>query len=426
MLTVLSNRVGDSAILLSIAAIIYKGRHNFIFMSGVDDIILLLIILASFTKRAQIPFSAWLPAAIAAPTPVSALVHSSTLVTAGVYLLLRFNFLIRGRSLLNICFVMGVMTLVMAGLAANFEMDLKKVIALSTLSQLGVIIIIIGLGLPTLAFFHLIMHALFKSTLFICAGFIIHNLYGRQESRLSMGFLNSSPIIISVFCCTNIALCGLPFMSGFYSKDLILEKFLSLPFSYLMIFFVFVGTGFTVSYTFRFIYNININKNKDSVCVISSDIKYVLIICSLVLFLLSIFSGFFYSWFFFYAREIITLWSFEKYFIGFVCFSFFFVFYLLSVSKYKKKYSNLLSWLSSNMIFMPFIRSFFLNKPFLRGSIIRLKIFDKGWVEFRGPLGLKKYFISVSGYSQLIQLVLSVNFYFLRAFFFVLVMFFMF
>ena len=202
---------------------------------------------------------------------------------------------------------MGVMTLVMAGLAANFEMDLKKVIALSTLSQLGVIIIIIGLGLPTLAFFHLIMHALFKSTLFICAGFIIHNLYGRQESRLSMGFLNSSPIIISVFCCTNIALCGLPFMSGFYSKDLILEKFLSLPFSYLMIFFVFVGTGFTVSYTFRFIYNININKNKDSVCVISSDIKYVLIICSLVLFLLSIFSGFFYSWFFFYAREIITL-----------------------------------------------------------------------------------------------------------------------
>src|SRR3982751_667902 len=135
--------------------------------------IIALVILAAITKSAQIPFSAWLPAAIAAPTPVSSLVHSSTLVTAGVYLLIRFHELIQVNSFL---LLFSVITIFISGVGANFEIDLKKIIALSTLSQLGVIIIILSLGIYELSYFHLITHALFKSLLFLCAGVYIHSM----------------------------------------------------------------------------------------------------------------------------------------------------------------------------------------------------------------------------------------------------------
>jgi len=127
MLTILSNRVGDVAILLRISWLLNYGSWRFFYLqlmggSGLG-FILIIVILAAITRSAQIPFSAWLPAAIAAPTPVSALVHSSTLVTAGVYLIIRFNFLLGINSFL---FYLGALTIFMSGLGANFEMDLKK------------------------------------------------------------------------------------------------------------------------------------------------------------------------------------------------------------------------------------------------------------------------------------------------------------
>lgn len=131
------------------------------------------------------PFSAWLPAAMAAPTPVSSLVHSSTLVTAGVYLLFRFFPSLRQYPNFEVSiFYVGVITCTIAGLSAIYENDLKKIIALSTLSQLGVMIIALGLGQPLLAFFHLVTHALFKALLFICAGTIIHRKQNNQDIRL--------------------------------------------------------------------------------------------------------------------------------------------------------------------------------------------------------------------------------------------------
>jgi len=149
------------------------------------------ITIAAITKRAQIPFSAWLPAAIAAPTPVSSLVHSSTLVTAGVYLLIRFRFLIYiNRFLLYI----GVLTILIAGASANFECDLKKIIALSTLRQLGLIVIVIGLGLRDLSFFHLITHAIFKSLLFLCAGVFIHSYGEIQDIRFISSLIKGLPV----------------------------------------------------------------------------------------------------------------------------------------------------------------------------------------------------------------------------------------
>ncbi|GLH05856.1 NADH-ubiquinone oxidoreductase chain 5 [Gryllus bimaculatus] len=167
------------------------------------------VILAAVTKRAQIPFSSWLPAATAAPTPVSALVHSSTLVTAGVYLLIRFGIIIEMYSMNDFILFIGCLTIFMSGLGANFEFDLKKIIALSTLSQLGLIIRrTIGLAL-----------------LFICAGVIILGINDLQDIRGMRGIVNQIPLTSICFIVSNLALCGIPFLSGFYSKVKINKKF---------------------------------------------------------------------------------------------------------------------------------------------------------------------------------------------------------
>ena len=146
---------------------------------------LFLITLGACTKRAQFPFSAWLPAAIAAPTPVSALVHSSTLVTAGVYLLFRFSPLFRETWVRACLCATGSITMVLAGMRALEETDSKKIVALSTLRQLGLIIIRLGVGGAFIAFFHLLSHAFFKALLFIVVGNIIHLSLRYQDLRKS-------------------------------------------------------------------------------------------------------------------------------------------------------------------------------------------------------------------------------------------------
>jgi len=195
-----------------------------------------------------------LPAAIAAPTPVSALVHSSTLVTAGIYLLIRFNALFIDTYFIKFILLVGGLTIFMAGVSANFEFDLKKIIALSTLSQLGLIIRILGIGFFQLAFFHLLIHALFKALLFLCAGSIIHNIDNSQDIREIGGLINFMPFTISCFNIANLALCGIPFLAGFYSKDLILEVSIIYPLRYLSYVFYFFSTGLTVSYSFRLVF----------------------------------------------------------------------------------------------------------------------------------------------------------------------------
>jgi len=210
-----------------------------------------LVVLAAITKRAQIPFSAWLPAAMAAPTPVSALVHSSTLVTAGVYLLIRFNYML---GLSNFLFYIGVFTIFMSGLGANLETDLKKIIALSTLSQLGLIIITLGLGMVEFSFFHLITHAMFKSLLFLCAGVFIHSMGDTQDIRHLGGAIVGCPLTSFYFIISSIALCGFPFFSGFYSKDFILEIYFIGGFNIFTFTFIILATFFTLTYSVRLIY----------------------------------------------------------------------------------------------------------------------------------------------------------------------------
>lgn len=193
--------------------------------------------------------------AIAAPTPVSALVHSSTLVTAGVYLLFRFNrFLVMSEIRKFLLLYISVFTIFMAGLIANFEMDLKKIIALSTLSQLGLIIITLRLGMKFLAFYHLLTHAVFKSLLFMCAGIIIHFIDNNQDIRF-YGKLNEFiPFTIMRFYISRLALIGFPFLAGFYSKDLIIEIIYIVKLNLFVLGFIIMSVMLTVSYSLRLIY----------------------------------------------------------------------------------------------------------------------------------------------------------------------------
>ena len=252
MLTALTNRLGDIFILIFIGINCSPGIFNIVAHSSctrLDYGWVVLIMLAAITKRAQIPFSAWLPAAIAAPTPVSALVHSSTLVTAGVYLLLRFNLLLCNNMF--VILMLGCITMVMAGVSGLTESDMKKIIALSTLSQLGVMFFSVGLGEVFLRYFHLISHAYFKAIIFICAGAIIHRIGDYQDLRKIGGGWYSNPFIIRVILIGSIRLCGLPFIRGFYSKDQILEVIIISDLSLLAIFFTCFATLITVVYSSR-------------------------------------------------------------------------------------------------------------------------------------------------------------------------------
>lgn len=393
IITALTNRIGDVALLISIAWMINYGGFNYIFYvdyikgSVEINVIRTLVLLAAITKRAQIPFSSWLPAAIAAPTPVSALVHSSTLVTAGVYLLIRFNFALTEGLIFFLLFI-GTITIFIAGLGANFEFDLKKIIALSTLSQLGLIIGILALGEYKLAFFHLLTHALFKALLFICAGCIIHNLGNCQDIRYIGGLVNQMPLTCCYFIISNFSLCGLPFLAGFYSKDLILEV-ISIEYINLFIyFFYYISTGLTVCYTFRLIYYVLVGDFNYLVLNIVRDQGFIILqgIFGLIFFV--IFGGRILMWIIFPTPYFICLSFFIK-IITLLVISIG-VWLGLEVAKFKINYAvKSLSMFKSSFFFariwyIPYISTFGVNfYPIYIGRIV-YNIVDQGWSEYYG------------------------------------------
>lgn len=256
IITILTNRVGDALIIVSLCyfIILESINLNMIFFNNFLSIstILILVLLAACTKRAQIPFRAWLPAAMAAPTPVSALVHSSTLVTAGVYLIFRFRDTLYLLGVNFILLILGPLTILMARGSAFYEIDIKKIVALSTLSQLGVIITAIGCGIYMLRFFHLLTHAFFKALLFISAGNLIHASERYQDLRVIGGRSEVIPYSKAIVIATSMRLCGLPFISAFYSKEMIIERLLIIN-SFLWAYILIVlGVLITVFYRIRF------------------------------------------------------------------------------------------------------------------------------------------------------------------------------
>ena len=255
IVTALSNRVGDALILILISLLFSVGSWNSVWIKFYFEIkyIRLLLIFSACTKRAQVPFRAWLPAAIAAPTPVSALVHSSTLVTAGVYLLIRHSWIIECFSCSKLLLVIGVLTIIGARVSALFEKDIKKVVALSTLRQLGVIIISLGINLPITAILHLLIHAFFKAIIFIRVGQIIHNFNNFQLLRFTGGSFIRRPFLLITFISASVSLRGVPFAAAFFSKEPIINMLLRDNYNLAGYLFIILGALLTVLYRVRII-----------------------------------------------------------------------------------------------------------------------------------------------------------------------------
>nr|YP_010240640.1 NADH dehydrogenase subunit 5 [Aleochara postica]QTG39861.1 NADH dehydrogenase subunit 5 [Aleochara postica] len=412
MLTALTNRIGDVALLLSIAWMLNYGSWNFIFylefmkMDFSMQLISLMVMLAAMTKSAQIPFSSWLPAAMAAPTPVSSLVHSSTLVTAGVYLLIRFNLALNYNLMMILLFI-GTLTMFMAGLGANFEFDLKKIIALSTLSQLGLMMSILALGEIYLSFFHLLSHALFKATLFMCAGCIIHSFGNCQDIRYMGGLIKFMPLTCCIFNISNLSLCGIPFLSGFYSKDLILEV-LSMNYLNMFIYIIyFISTGLTVSYSFRLVYYSMIGDFNFISLNCLSDHGMIMLKSMLGLIFLVIMGGSMLSWMIFPTPIFICLPFIMKMMallvtIFGIILGLEFSYFSLS---YKLKSFNFMnfSFFFSTMWNMPVMSTFCMNYYFTNlGKLYYLKI-DQGWSEYYGSQNLFNNLIKTSKFMQLLM-----------------------
>nr|YP_010954817.1 NADH dehydrogenase subunit 5 [Hemisodorcus macleayii]WMW30202.1 NADH dehydrogenase subunit 5 [Hemisodorcus macleayii] len=415
MLTALTNRLGDVAFLMSIAWMFNFGSWNYLFFldfmsySTEMEIIMFLMLLAGMTKSAQIPFSSWLPAAMAAPTPVSSLVHSSTLVTAGVYLLIRFNFCM-GESVKTILLFVASLTMFMAGLGASYEFDLKKIIALSTLSQLGLMMSILAMGGYVLAFYHLLTHALFKALLFMCAGAMIHGLGNCQDIRFMGGMINQMPLTCSFFTICNMSLCGLPFLSGFYSKDLILE-FVSMGNLGVYIYLIyFVSTGLTVAYTFRLIYYVLSGDYNYFSFHNISDLGLVMLKGMMGLIFFVVFMGSSLSWMILSTPYFISL-SFLMKMMTLVVTLFGGWFgYELSqlVLSYKSKS---LKFIWSSMFFgsmwnTPYISTFGINYYPLREGSQVYEAVDQGWSEY---LGSQNFYLSLSLLSKFLQVFHSNN-----------------
>nr|YP_010321745.1 NADH dehydrogenase subunit 5 [Asiagomphus coreanus]UKO32839.1 NADH dehydrogenase subunit 5 [Asiagomphus coreanus] len=413
MLTVLSNRLGDVAFLLSIAWMLNYGSWNyyfylnFMFDSIEAQVISGLMIFAAMTKSAQIPFSAWLPAAMAAPTPVSALVHSSTLVTAGVYLMIRFNSLIIGTDFSKYLLLIGGMTMFMSGLGANFEFDLKKIIALSTLSQLGLMMSILSMGYYGLAFFHLLTHALFKALLFMCAGVIIHNMGDCQDIRFMGGLVHFLPLSSSCFMVSNLALCGMPFLAGFYSKDLILEMCLVSNLNFISFLFFFVSTGLTACYTARLIYYSMAGGLNMSSCYGISDEGWWMLKGMMGMLFMAVLGGSLLSWVIFPIPSMICLPMILKMLALIVSVVGAWMGYQFSMSHFGDNLFSMKiifsSFFMGSMWFIPYFSTpgIYFYPVILGGNF--LSGFDQGWCEYMGAQGMHDYFKNLSIYNQSYQ-----------------------
>jgi len=262
----LTNRVGDCFLTIGMFAILWSyGNldYNTVFSlapyysESVVIIIGICLLIGAMAKSSQVGLHVWLPMAMEGPTPVSALIHAATMVTAGVYLLIRVSPLIEYSSLvLLLCLWLGAITTVFSSLIGLFQQDIKKVIAYSTMSQLGMMVIAVGLSSYNIALFHLVNHAFYKGLLFLGAGAVIHAVADNQDFRKYGGLISYLPLTYSVMLIASLSLVAFPFMTGFYSKDFIIESaFGKYYISSIAVYYIAtIGAMFTTLYSVKVLY----------------------------------------------------------------------------------------------------------------------------------------------------------------------------
>lgn len=262
----LTNRVGDCFLTIGMFAILWAfGNLDYATVfslapymnENVVTIVGICLLIGAMAKSSQIGLHVWLPMAMEGPTPVSALIHAATMVTAGVYLLMRSSPLIEYSStVLMLCLWLGAITTVFSSLIGLFQQDIKKVIAYSTMSQLGMMVIAVGLSSYNVALFHLVNHAFYKALLFLGAGAVIHAVADNQDFRRYGGLRPFLPLTYSVMLIASLSLVAFPFMTGFYSKDFILESaYGQYYFSGTVVYIIAtIGAMFTTLYSVKVLY----------------------------------------------------------------------------------------------------------------------------------------------------------------------------
>ena len=435
----LVNRIGDSSFLIFMSIYYYLFKtfefypiysvletykyvyFNFFFMDlHLCSLLVFFLLIAVIGKSAQLGLHTWLPDAMEGPTPVSALIHAATMVTAGVFLVIRLSYIFELSCNTWLLVVFGGLTALFGSLVAIVQFDIKKVIAFSTTSQLGYMVLACGLSRYDLALFHLFNHAFFKALLFLAAGVIIHSLMDEQDMRKMGGLSKMMPFTYFSVLLASYALLGLPFLSGFYSKDLILELSFSYYdfYTYFFFFFILFAAFFTAFYSSRLLIMVFFDKPKGffKVYINVHEGDFVLLIIFFILALLSLFSGFLfrdffvgfgafnfslillkdysynflfdYEFIFFFLKLLPLFFSLVGLFIGYLNVDYF--------RYYNFKFRKIYSFLS-NKWFIDFnYNSNFVLSVFNFSYFITFKKLDKNLFEVFGVRGVYYFFFKLS------------------------------